>query len=367
MRTARERAHLTREELSTHLGFNDRQTVSTIESGSRRLKADELLGVIEHTGQSFEFFTDEFRLAGAGAFNFREKGDGLTEERVRLFEDIAGGWIATYRRLAQGQSEGPLPQHLAFRLELSQGDSYEDAWAAAESLTEAWDLHPAPAEQMHRACKQNLGLLCLYVNLPSWDVSGAACKMDGLNTILINRSECLGRRNFDFAHELFHLLTWDRMPPPLIDRERTPRSGINKRVEELADNFAAAFLMPESILREKWEAQKTTRRLTSRIKEIALYFRVTEQPVKFRLLNLGIITKEQAASVNDHNFGSLYAKEPLPKRFSKEFVHRLHNALDQGHLSVRKASKLLHINTDSLAELFREYDMTVPFAEFEEA
>ena len=36
-------------------------------------------------------------------------------------------------------------------------------------------------------------------------------------TILVNRHEPRGRRSFDLAHELFHVLTWDAMPPERIE------------------------------------------------------------------------------------------------------------------------------------------------------
>ena len=41
----------------------------------------------------------------------------------------------------------------------------------------------------------------------------AACRLPELDVVLINRREVEGRRHFDLAHELFHILTWDAMPP----------------------------------------------------------------------------------------------------------------------------------------------------------
>ena len=42
--------------------------------------------------------------------------------------------------------------------------------------------------------------------------------------MLINRDEVPGRRHFDLAHELFHILTWDAMPPDHVE-EATETGG----------------------------------------------------------------------------------------------------------------------------------------------
>ena len=47
------------------------------------------------------------------------------------------------------------------------------------------------------------------------------------------------------AHELFHILTWDAMPPEHSEEAR--ETGGN-RVEQLANNFASAVLMPVPVL-----------------------------------------------------------------------------------------------------------------------
>ena len=57
-------------------------------------------------------------------------------------------------------------------------------------------------------------------------------------TILVNRREPTGRRNFDLAHELFHLLTWDSMPPDRVEPTEVPGMKGN-RVERLAENCVA--------------------------------------------------------------------------------------------------------------------------------
>ena len=74
-------------------------------------------------------------------------------------------------------------------------------------------------------------------------ISGAACRLPELDGVLIARGEVAGRLNFAMAHELFHLLTWEAMPPEHVEDARD--FGGN-RVERFANGFAAAVPMPRA-------------------------------------------------------------------------------------------------------------------------
>ena len=56
---------LSQDSLARLFGFKDRQTVSTIETGVRRVTAEELLLAVEKLDAPLEYFTDPFQLAGA--------------------------------------------------------------------------------------------------------------------------------------------------------------------------------------------------------------------------------------------------------------------------------------------------------------
>ena len=92
--------------------------------------------------------------------------------------------------------------------------------------------------------ERELGVLVLMVDAIE-GVSGAACRLPALDAVLINRREAPGRRHFDLAHELFHILTWDTMPPEHVE-DASEHS--KNRVEQLANSFASALLMPPAVL-----------------------------------------------------------------------------------------------------------------------
>ena len=66
IRALREVRKLSQEEVAKIFGFRDRQTVSAIETGARRVTAEELLLAVERLGAPLEYFTDPFLLAGKG-------------------------------------------------------------------------------------------------------------------------------------------------------------------------------------------------------------------------------------------------------------------------------------------------------------
>jgi hypothetical protein len=148
----------------------------------------------------------------------------------------AGRLIAAIRVLAP--EFGQAPRLLRHRLGLEKSSTFEDAIAAAEAFAAAMKLGDVPARRLATIMEQELNILVLMVD-PEEGVSGAACRLPNLDAVLINRNEVPGRRHYDLAHELFHILTWDSMPPAHVEDNRTTSKD---RVEQLADNFAAALI-----------------------------------------------------------------------------------------------------------------------------
>lgn len=98
IKALREERGLSQDELARVFGFKDRQTVSAIETGERRLSAEELLTAVQKLGATFDYFTNPFLLVGEGKFSWRQSNVQL--ERLNAFERVAGRWIAASRTLA---------------------------------------------------------------------------------------------------------------------------------------------------------------------------------------------------------------------------------------------------------------------------
>jgi Zn-dependent peptidase ImmA (M78 family)/DNA-binding XRE family transcriptional regulator len=361
LRLARERSSLTQQALATSMGFENRQTLAAIEAGDRRLSAEELLRAVEVLGVDLDFFTDSFRLVGEGRFSFRAQR-GVAMNLLDQFEDMAGRWIATYRELAAREQGGPLAlDPVQFTLAITDRSSFEHAEAAAQSLNERWSLGTVPAASLAERLERELNALILFVDAPK-GISGAASQVPGLNAVLVNRREPETRRNFDLAHELFHLLTWDSMPPQRVETIDVPQAGKAKRIELLAENFAAALLMPREALIQRWHGAASHPNLNDRLRDLGAHFHVSGVACKWRLRNLGLLTKADELEIDDARLAKAKdQKTELPRAFSDRFVGRIARALDAGRLSTKRAASLLSLSVGELRDLLLSYGIQPAF------
>ena len=354
LKAARERSGLTQQQLADALGLRHRQSIASIEAGDRRLTAREMIGAMQVLGVDLDYLTDPFRLVGEGQFSFRTTG--AVEQRVLdQFEEQAGRWIALYRELSR--EAGEPPRWLGYKLNLNPHSTFGDAQAAGEAAANRWDLGCRPADRLRSVMEDRLHVLVLYVDTPP-GISGAASRVPGLNCALVNRRESEGRRNFDLAHELFHLLTWDTLPPERTAAVDASRHGKRWRVERMADEFAGALLMPAETLERAWEATSAVEDVHERLNAVAGEMRASAPACKWRLRDLGLLSGTDAASVD---VGLLAARgrqacqDPEVPPFSGRFLGQVAMALDAGRLSVKRAAKLVGVSMTGLAQILRAH------------
>lgn len=348
VRALRMQRGLSQDALARVFAFRDRQTVSAIETGVRALTAAELVIAVERLGVSLDFFTDPFRLDGDARFSWRQSGVPI--DQLQAYEQTAGRWIGAYRALAtEAGWRAPLMRRA---LGLTRASRFEDATAAGERFAEELRLGPVPATRLASAMEAELGILVLMVNAQA-GISGAACRLPELDAVLIARSEVLGRRHFDLAHELFHILTWDAMPPEYV--EAASDVGGN-RVEQLANNFAAAVLMPSSALHAFEDCPRLDAdELTARLNTVANELKVTSSALRWRLAALGCLTRARARAIPEtalRNNGRESAPNEQPPLFSKPFAQVVADALERGSISVRRAASLCGLAIEELEDVF---------------
>jgi len=353
IKALREKRGLSQERVAGLFGFRDRQTVSAIETGARRVTADELLLAVERLDAPLEYFTDPFLLAGEGRFSWRQTN--VDAERLEVCEQNAGRWIAAFRTLApQVGYETPLMRRA---LGLTRRAHFEDAMAAGERFVTEFNLGEVPAVRLADVMERELGILVLMMDAER-GISGAACRLPDLDAVLIARREVIGRRHFDIAHELFHILTWDAMPPK--HSEEAMETGGN-RTEQLTNNFAAAVLMPAATLARfgSW-SDLAVNKLIQRLHAVADELRVTALALKWRLVALGELKPEAARSLLDsdlRNNGPIGTENVPPALFSRPFMEVLGLAIERGCISVRSVTGLLDLSVEDLVDLFAAHDV----------
>jgi len=358
IKALRDQRRLSQEAVTELFGFKDRQTLSAIETGERRVSADELLLATKIFGVGLEYFTDPFLLAGEGQFSWRQTGvDG---DKLRGYEESAGRFIAAFRTL--GREVGHKPPLFRPALSLTKQSSFDDAIADGERFAAELELGGVPAQRLAEVMAERLGILVLMVD-PIEGVSGAACQLPELDVVLINRQEVAGRRHFDLAHELFHILTWKKMPPEHVEEAMPTKRN---RVEQLADNFASALLMPSPVLDRfgDW-TPFTEKALIDRLNEVADELLVTSQALRWRLFGMGRLTRTQNEFLSDgglrNNGKAKPGKQTPPPLFSKTFVQIVATALDEGKTSTRRIASILDIAIDDFGELFAAHGVEAPY------
>ena len=287
----------------------------------------------------------------------------MPDEVLSRFEAKAAGWVGILRWL---RAQSPVERSsLGYSLRLDVKSTFEQAQQSAENLVEQFALGPVPALKLANYVETQLDIPVLFVDTDvefldvKGTISGAACHLSELGVVLINRRESPARRNFDLAHELFHILTWERMAPePRESNSLCDRSNAHsKRIEQLADNFASALLMPCSSLDALIDPERANDAV--HLAEVAHQLRVSAEALGWRLKGLGRI--DDPTRLELVRVGRQPAAEELSKLFSLNFVKELHAALDRGRLTARKAAQMLGISLGDLASLFKAYDLHDPF------
>lgn len=358
VKAAREAVSWTQERLAAALDLKDRQSVSGIENGKRALRPDELVLLSDILEKDVEYFLDPFAVAGEAQFSWRAS-PGLAEQCLDDFELRAGRWIGLLRWLRESERAQSSP--LKHSLRLTTQSSFEDAIERAESLVGTLELGRVPAENLVERIEQDLDCPVLFVDAietPDGDsISGATCHLQEFGVILINRNESEARRFYDLAHELFHILTCDAMKPDHRESNSFEERGRTKRIEQLANNFAAALLMPTDSLEQLIDRRRTTE--VVHLTDVAGELRVAPTALSWRLYNLKWISDDTREALTHQR--QRPSVSGTPRRFSPSFIDMLHRAIDRGRLSARKAAKAMGMTLSQLVDLFAEHSLAAPF------
>lgn len=347
----RERDSLSQSDVARVMEVKSHQIVSNIENGTRPMKGAELAALIKRFGVTPEYFTDPFRLEGEGQFCWRQSH--CSRVALECYRQKAGTWLATYRALSRPQDRPGPRERMSLRL--WERSSFELAMAEGERLTVDYNMGDVPALRLPEVMEQDFGILVLMVDADD-GISGAACRLPELDAVLVNRKENPGRRNFDLAHEFFHLLTWDTMPPSEI--EGVTESGGN-RVEQLANAFASALLMPQRVLARfgEWRRLGNSER-ASRMREVADFFRVSVTALHWRLVGLKLLCK--ASEMLEVKAPSSDYLQDTPPAFSKGYMGVMAEAIHRGDISVGRLAKLIEVPRHALRSLFASHEIAAP-------
>jgi len=238
LRYGRERANLTLKQVEERTGIGQ-SSLSEYEGGKRDPRLSQLQALADLYRRSVSFFL----------------GEGDIPREVVLWRkepppDSAADIQAQFLRLCEQYHnlEVWCGERLPCLLPRAEGEpagyGYSDAERLAYRVRSELQLGDRPGQSLLRVLEEACGIKVFH---HSFEPTGsAACTVSETYgpAILLNTKHVRWRRNFDLAHELFHILTWH------VFRTGDEKDALaSEQEEKLATCFARHLLMPTEATR----------------------------------------------------------------------------------------------------------------------
>ena len=262
-------------------------TLSDFENGKREPKLAQLKRLADAYGRPLSFFLEEGPVE-PDVVLWRKKPDSPAAEEIQVrLQTLAQQyhnlevWCGEQERCQIPFASGPPESR--FR--------YSDAARLASGFRRSFGLGERPGQSLLRVLEEVSKVKVFH--LPFEPTGSAACCLSDRfgAAILLNAKHVRWRRNFDLAHELFHLLTWN------IFRQSVAGGGVeaSEREEKLATCFARNLLMPAEAFREAVDEQLSGEGKLGfpQLFEIARQFDVSVEAVLWQLRFIYDISEEK--------------------------------------------------------------------------
>jgi len=350
LKWARETAGITQRQLSveTDIGIS---TISEFENDTRGPSALQMVQLAVALHRSVDFFHQPGG-PNAEVVLWRVRPTDAPVERIQVqLIQLA----EQFHRLEQlcGNPEAP-------QLEFASGDAETFSLRKAEGLAHdfrnRYALGERPGQVLLRVLEDVIGIKVFFLD---FEPSGtAACTLSEKfgPAILLNGKNVSWRRNFDLAHELFHLLTWK----VFRNHSSSSLAVSTPREEKLADCFAGHLLVPGDALRAaitRQQREKTTLEFDDLL-GIALQFAVSVPALVFRCKEEGIIHADAADRVlaqvqGRTHFWEKRKNSPPPKRPFR-FEALAFEAIGKGLMGTGKFADFMGITRHQAMKLLEE-------------
>lgn len=209
---------------------------------------------------------------------------------------------------------------------------YPEAAKLAERITREMGLGDYPGIVLYKTLEEVYDVKIFHVDLGGDGTSSACFHDDNYGAVIIlNRAHRKWRRNFDLAHELFHLLTWK------VRNHSVNQCLENGQEEKLAQHFAGCLLMPTERIKECVELVRDHEGNVAfeKLEDIANLFEVSLDALIWRLKNIYRFNLEQASRMVDE---SIFFKRPRKDEetnyYPDRYVALANEALWMGEISI---------------------------------
>lgn len=343
-------------EVAEKMGFASYQTLGSIESGKREIKAWELAKLARIYYRDVSYFLSEEQKAESFRVLWRTKS---SSPEVKSYERRFVRFCENYACVEE--SSGLKPPESLDRFKYSKADfSFSFVRKLAGRYSAILQLGRRPACSLARVLGETFAVKILYLQMGT-EGSGASTWGPFGPAILVNTDEVPWRRNFSLAHELFHLLTVDVFDTEEIYRSST---GGKSKVEQFADSFASTLLLPRDEVRQELEARIKDRKIPyPDCVEIARKFEVSTEALLWSLVDLRLVARKEAHRVladpelktvdRRLRFSDLTKVSPLPDRY----VAISFRCMQLGQISRGKFAEFMEIDRQEIPGFLNQYGL----------
>ncbi len=331
---ARETAGFSLAEATRKLDLKHYQILSAIEKGTRNVSAGELILMARLYSRPLDYFFEAEIPLGPIPLWRRTAGSNVQKEQRQFL-----AFLENYSRLEN--LLGLKRRWKEILTNLDSDDFAENGFEAADKLGadiyRRLDLGSRPACNLLNILENTLRFKVIHLALGE-GLSGASIVDSALGVgILINAYDAPWRRNFDLAHELFHIVTWK-----IFSHEEIGDGTRKTKPEQFADSFAASLLLPKDHLLDALKEIVMNQELKLvDIIELAKEFGVSSEAILWRLVNLKKLKKSQVEKIlGDAEFRNMdrglrrgLYEEHQPEKFPQRYISLACRCLMEGKIS----------------------------------
>ena len=233
LKHARQRAALSGTQVHERTGIGE-SSLSDLENGKREPSLSQLQKLADLYRRSVSFFLEDGPITAEPAVLWRMRPQENAEE-------IEVGFLRHCERYHN--LEVWCDERAAVCLPPAGGDpsrfSYNQAEELAKRVLRELPLGDWPGRCLLAVLEEVCGVKVFHLKFEPTGTAASAVSDTFGAAVLLNANNVQWRRNYDLAHELFHLLTW-----PVFHPTSTGSVLSSDLEESLANCFASSLLMP---------------------------------------------------------------------------------------------------------------------------
>lgn len=330
-----------------------RTTITAIEKGERRIKADELIQLARAYGRQVSDFVRSRPQIEPFAVQFRSSPRRTNEDNEQIaayieqFEELCQDYFELEQLVDSPLTHKYPPEYKIGALPLARA-----AETIAQEERNRLGLGDGPVPLLRDLLEQDVGIRIFYLEIkPSHKFSAMYTFNQQLGAcIAINSSHPEERRRMSLAHEYAHFLVHRYKAEVLVSdaHQRKPES------ERFADYFAIDFLMPTvGLTRRYYDIYQSQGKFTpADLCTLAHYYGVSVEALTQRLEDLKLLPTGTWSRLRDSGFRVQKAQQELglktsptvddllPKRYQYLAVH----AYDQEKITEGQLAQFLRVD-----------------------